>query len=74
MPRGTHSQAFWKTVPSSDFVADAMTLRMMELIVWMAPLYGGGVAVGLGAVYGSCGFELKKKVPLARLLAFASDK
>jgi hypothetical protein len=60
--------------PNSASVADAMTLHMMELTVWMAPLYGGGVAVGLGAVDGSWGFEMRKKVPPAQLLDFASDK
>jgi hypothetical protein len=34
----------------------------------------GGGAVGLGAVGGSWGFELRKKVPPAWLLALASDK
>jgi hypothetical protein len=72
--RRTQSRAFWKTAPTSASVADAMTFRMTELMVWMAPLYGGDVAVGLGAIDGSRGFELRKKVPPARLLALDSDK
>jgi hypothetical protein len=49
-----------------------MTFHMLELMVWMAPLYGGGVAVELGVADGSGGLELRKKVPPARLLALAS--
>jgi hypothetical protein len=74
MRRGTQSRAFWNTAPSSASVADAIKFRMMELIVWMAPLYGGGVAVGLGVADGSGGLELRKKVPPARLLALASER
>jgi hypothetical protein len=51
-----------------------MTFRMMELMVWMAPLYGGGVAVGLGVADGSGGREMRKKVPPARLMALASER
>jgi hypothetical protein len=51
-----------------------MTFRMMELMVWLAPLYGGGVVVGLGVADGSGGLELRKKVPPAGLLALASER
>jgi hypothetical protein len=40
----------------------------------MAPLYGGGVTVGLGVADGLGGIELRKKVPPARLLALASER
>jgi hypothetical protein len=51
-----------------------MTFHMMELMVWMAPLYGGGLAMGLGVADGSGGLELRKKVPPARLLALAYER
>jgi hypothetical protein len=50
-----------------------MMFRMMELMVWMAPLYGGGVAVGMGVADGSGGLELRKKVPPAWLLDLDSE-
>jgi hypothetical protein len=72
MRRGAQSRAFWNTAPSSADVVDAMTFRMMGLMVWMAPFYGGGVAVGMGVADGSGSHELRKKVPPAQLLALAS--
>jgi hypothetical protein len=40
--RRTASRALWNKAPNSASVADAMTLAMMALMVWMAPLYGAG--------------------------------
>jgi hypothetical protein len=40
----------------------------------MAPLCGGGVALGSSVADGSGGRELRKNVPPARLLALASDR
>jgi hypothetical protein len=53
MRRGIQSRALWKKAPSSDSVADAMIFYMMELMMCIALLYGGGMVVELGAVDGS---------------------
>jgi hypothetical protein len=74
MRRVTQSPVFWNTAPSSASVVDAIAFRIMDLIVWMAQLYGGGVDVGLGVDDGSGGLELRKKVPPARLLDLASER
>jgi hypothetical protein len=55
-------------------VAEAVTLRNMLLIVWIAPLCGGGMVVGGGVMVGSLGLELREKVSPARLLAWASER
>jgi hypothetical protein len=68
------SRALWNKAPNSDYVADAMTLAMMALMVWVAPLYGGGGMSVLGGLMGSMGLVLKKKVPPAWLRALASDR
>jgi hypothetical protein len=44
------SRALWKSDPISASMADAMTLRSMVLMMWMAPFWGGGVAVGAGGL------------------------
>jgi hypothetical protein len=74
MRGGAQSRVFLNTAPSYASAADAMSFRMMELMAWMAPLYGGGVAVGMGVADGSGGLELRKKVPPARLLDLASER
>jgi hypothetical protein len=47
---------------------------MMMCTMCMATLCGGGGALGDGGLLGSCGLELRKKSPPARLLAPVSDK
>jgi hypothetical protein len=54
-------RALWKGVATSASVVDAMMLCNMLLMVCVAPLYGGGVAVGEGAVEGLAGLEPRKK-------------
>jgi hypothetical protein len=71
---GMPSRSLWKSAPSSASMVDAMTLHMMELMMWMAPFWGGGVAVGACGLEGLAGCVLRKKMPPARLQADASDR
>jgi hypothetical protein len=41
------------------------TVEMMEEWSWRVPLRGGGVASGLGAMFGGGSLELRKKMPPA---------
>jgi hypothetical protein len=70
--RGMASQVLWNNAPNSAYVAEAIALAMMALIVWMAPLYACGG--GLGGFMGSAGFAIKKKVPPSRLRSLDSAK
>jgi hypothetical protein len=72
--RGTALLALLKKATNSASVTEAMTLAMVELMVWMAPLHGGGGFYVLGGFVGSMGLALKNNVPPARLRAFASER
>ena len=66
---GQASWALWNHAPTSASVAEAMTLRMMLLTMWMGPFRRGGVASGL-----EDGVELRKKMPPARERALLSER
>ena len=52
--------------PVSASVAEDMTADMMEEWMWTAPLVGGGVALGPGAMLGWASLSLRKNMPPAR--------
>jgi hypothetical protein len=49
---GVTSRVLWNNAPNSASIADAITLVMMELILWMAPLYAGGGGIGTRRLHG----------------------
>jgi hypothetical protein len=44
---------YGKSAPSSTSMVDAIMLRMMELMMWMAPFWGGGWRWWLGGIGGA---------------------
>jgi hypothetical protein len=67
--RGQASWALWKHAPTLTLVAEARTLRMMLLTIWMAPF-----SFGVGAFLAVVGKELRKKIPPAWERALDSER
>ena len=66
----TPSFEFWKSPPASDLVADDITLRMILLMVFIAPL---GVGVAMGGLVVLAAREVSVKRPLTLLHDLVSD-